>query len=112
MGNIAFPAEANVKEENTMLQTKSIVDCYDRNTHDYLGSFEQTDENIVNYIAGLSPFQSVYLVEQLTDTLILSTIGNFLDQVPNQQWLQQILPLLIAKQTGESPMKSVSMIHG
>ncbi|MGM0231267.1 hypothetical protein IGJ28_003359 [Enterococcus sp. AZ091] len=95
-----------------MLQTKSIVDCYDRNTHDYLGSFEQTDENIVNYIAGLSPFQSVYLVEQLTDTLILSTIGNFLDQVPNQQWLQQILPLLIAKQTGESPMKSVSMIHG
>lgn len=95
-----------------MLQTKPIVDCYDRNTHDYLGSFEQTNENIVNYVAGLSPFQSVYLVEQLTDTLILSTIGNFLDQVPNQQWLQQILPLLIAKQTGESPMKSVPMIHG
>ncbi|MCO5478444.1 hypothetical protein NG891_17075 [Enterococcus gallinarum] len=95
-----------------MSKIKPIVDCYDRNTHDYLGSFEQTNENIVNYVAGVSPFQSVYLVEQLTDTLILSTIGNFLDQVPNQQWLQQILPLLIAKQTGERPINSVSMIHG
>ncbi|MGM0208487.1 hypothetical protein IGI96_003007 [Enterococcus sp. DIV0421] len=95
-----------------MSKTKPIVDCYDRTTQEYLGSFEQTDENIVNYVARLSPFQSVYLVEQLTDTLILSTIGNFLDQVPNQQWLQQILPLLIAKQTGERPIKSVPMIHG
>ncbi|BDP81147.1 hypothetical protein EfmAA290_18230 [Enterococcus faecium] len=73
-------------------------------------SFEQTDENIINYIAGRSPFQSVYLVEQRTDTLILTTIGNFLDQVPNQQWLQQILPLLIAKQTGERPMQIVPML--
>lgn len=88
----------------------SIVDCYDRNTNDYLGSFEQTDENIVNYVAGLSPFQSVYLVEQLTDILILTTIGNFLDRVPNQQWLEQILPALIAKQTGDSPIKRVPML--
>lgn len=95
-----------------MSKTKPIVDCYDRMTKEYLGSFEQTNENIVNYVAGLSPFQSVCLVEQLTDILILSTIGNFLDRVPNQQWLQQILPLLIAKQTGERPIKSVSMIHG
>ncbi|MCO5478346.1 hypothetical protein ACK4CS_01245 [Enterococcus gallinarum] len=95
-----------------MSKTKPIVDCYDRTTKEYLGSFEQTNENIVNYVARLSPFQSVYLVEQLSDTLILSTIGNFLDQVPNQQWLQQILPLLIAKQTGERPINSVSMIHG
>lgn len=94
-----------------MTNTNSIpiVDCYDRNTNDYLGSFEQTNENIINYIAGQSPFQSVYLVEQRTDTLILTTIGNFLDQVPNQQWLQQILPLLIAKQTGESPIEPVPM---
>ena len=87
-----------------------IVDSYDRNTNDYWGSIEQTNENIINYIAGQSPFQSVYLVEQRTDTLILTTIGNFLDQVPNQQWLQQILPLLIAKQTGESPIEPVPML--
>ncbi|EPM6850138.1 hypothetical protein ACTPGR_000194 [Enterococcus hirae] len=88
----------------------SIIDCYDRSTNAYLGSFEQTNENIINYIAGRSPFQSVYLVEQQTDTLILATIGNFLDQVPNQQWLQQILPLLIAKQTGERPIEPVYML--
>ena len=93
-----------------MSKTKPIVDCYDRTTKEYLGAFEQTNENIVNYVAGLSPFQSVYLVEQRTDTLILTTIGNFLDQVPNQQWLQQILPLLIAKQTGERPIEPVPML--
>ena len=91
----------------TKRKTWSTVDCYDGNTHDYLGSFEQTNENIVNYVASLSPFQSVYLVEHMSDTLLLTTIGNFLDQVPNQQWLQQILPLLIAKQTGEIPIESV-----
>lgn len=90
-----------------MLRTNAIpiVDSYDRNTNNYLGSFEQTDENILNYVAGLSPFQSVRLVEHTTDTLILTTIGYFFDQVSDQQWLQQILPKLIAKQTGKKPSK-------
>ncbi|OTO05109.1 hypothetical protein [Enterococcus sp. 5B3_DIV0040] len=93
----------------TKRKTCSMVDCYDRNTHDYLGSFEQTNENIVNYVASLSPFQSVYLVEHTSDTLLLTTIGNFLDQVPNQPWLQKILPTLIAKQTGDLVIKPVKM---
>ncbi|EME8135046.1 hypothetical protein MU945_002663 [Enterococcus faecium] len=86
-----------------------IVDSYDRNTNNYLGSFEQTDENILNYVAGLSPFQSVRLVEHTTDTLILTTIGYFFDQVSDQQWLQQILPKLIAKQTGKKNIEAVKI---
>ncbi|PQF86187.1 hypothetical protein EB19_02533 [Enterococcus faecium] len=94
-----------------MLRTNAIpiVDSYDRNTNNYLGSFEQTDENILNYVAGLSPFQSVRLVEHTTDTLILTTIGYFFDQVSDQQWLQQILPKLIAKQTGKKNIEAVKI---
>lgn len=94
-----------------MLRTNAIpiVDSYDRNTNNYLGSFEQTDENILNYVAGLSPFESVRLVEYTTNTLILTTIGYFFDQVSDQQWLQQILPKLIAKQTGKSTIEAVKI---
>lgn len=94
-----------------MLRTNAIpiVDSYDRNTNNYLGSFEQTDENILNYVAGLSPFESVRLVEHTTDTLILTTIGYFFDHVSDQQWLQQILPKLIAKQTEKKTIEAVKI---
>ncbi|MDC4249087.1 hypothetical protein [Enterococcus faecium] len=88
---------------------KAIIDCYNQQTSEYLGSFEHTNENIINFVAGLTPFQSVRLVERTTDTLILTTIGNFLDQVPDQQWLQKILPVLIAKQTGQLVIGTVEM---
>lgn len=87
-----------------------LIDIYNERTLEYLGSFEHTNENIINFVAGLTPFQSVRLVERTTDTLILTTIGNFLDQVPDQQWLQEILPVLIAKQTGQLVIEAVEMI--
>lgn len=88
-----------------------IVDCYDRETNNYLGSFEQTDENILNYVAGLSLFDAVYLIERISDQLLLTTIGNFLDQVSDQQWLNRVFPRLIAKQTGNSTIVPVKMIQ-
>jgi len=88
-----------------------IVDCYDRETNNYLGSFEQTDENILNYVAGLSLFDAVYLIERISDQLLLTTIGNFLDQVSDQQWLNRVFPRLIAKQTGNCTIVPVKMIQ-
>lgn len=58
-----------------------IIDSYDQRTMQYLGSFDYTDENIINYVASLPPYQSVRLVDFASDELVLTTMGNFLDYV-------------------------------
>ncbi|MGG5373386.1 hypothetical protein [Enterococcus sp. AZ196] len=80
-----------------------LVDVYDNRTMRYICSFEQTEENILNYVASRAPFDHVRLVERVSDDLILTTIGFFLDRVPDQNWLERIIPRLISKQ-----MKGVS----
>ncbi|MFZ7302190.1 hypothetical protein ACLSY4_17660 [Enterococcus gallinarum] len=92
-----------------MSKTKPIVDCYDRNTQEYLGSFAQTNENIINYVASIPPYKNILLVDFGTDDTVLTTIGNFLDYVPDQKWLKTILPQLIEKQTGKLAIEKVNI---
>ncbi|MGM9898109.1 MAG: hypothetical protein ACI32W_09170 [Enterococcus faecalis] len=88
-----------------------IIDSYDQRTMQYLGSFEYADENIINYVANLPTYLNVRLVDFSSDELILTTIGNFLDYVSDQKWLEKVLPKLIAKQTGEEAIKVVQLFN-
>ncbi|PQF22949.1 hypothetical protein [Enterococcus mundtii] len=74
-----------------------LIDLYDNNRLKYMWSFEYTDKNFVNYVAAIPPFKLIRLVELSSDEIVLTTIGNFLDYVPDQNWLEKIRPSLIAK---------------
>ncbi|OTN82247.1 hypothetical protein [Enterococcus faecium] len=84
-----------------------LVDCYDQETGNYLGSFEKTNENILNYVASIPPYRNILLVDYATDHTLLTTIGHFLNDVPDQEWVKTILPRLIEKQIGEEPIEKV-----
>ena len=44
----------------------------------------------------------MFHVPRVADNLILTTIGNLLDYVPDKKWLQgELLPILIPIQMGE-----------
>lgn len=86
-----------------------LIDIYHEFT--YIGSFEKTDENIINYVASIPPYKNILLVDFATDDTVLTTIGNFLDYVPDQEWLQKILPRLIEKQTGQLPIEKVCIFN-
>ncbi|EGP4892267.1 MULTISPECIES: hypothetical protein [Enterococcus] len=86
-----------------------IIDVYDEVTLEYIGSFENTNQNIIDYVAGLLPFENRRLIDYSSDEIVLTTIGNFLNYVPDQLWLEEIRPLLIAKQTGEVSTKKVKL---
>jgi len=47
-------------------------------------SFEYTDKNFVNYVAAIPQFKFIRLVELSSDEVVLTTIGNFLDYIPDQ----------------------------
>lgn len=64
-----------------------LIDIYHEFT--YIGSFEKTDENIINYVASIPPYKNILLVDYATDDTLLTTIGNFLDYVPDQEWLRK-----------------------
>ena len=82
---------------------------YNEVTLEYIGSFENTNQNIVNYVAGLLPFENRRLIDYSSDEIVLTTIGNFLDHVPDQLWLEEIRLLLIAKQMGKVPIEKVKL---
>ncbi|MGT4665809.1 hypothetical protein ACVTYA_13595 [Enterococcus hirae] len=85
----------------------NLIDIYNERTLEYIGSFEKTDKNIINFVASMPPHKNIRLIECSTDNLILTTIGNFLDYVPDQEWLRKILPRLIEKQTANLPIEKV-----
>ena len=74
-----------------------LIDLYDNNRLKYMWSFEYTDKNVVNYVAAIPHFKFIRLVELSNDEIVLTTIGNFLDYVPDQDWLEKIRPSLVAK---------------
>ena len=67
-----------------------LIDIYHEFT--YIGSFENTNENIINYVASIPPYKNILLVDFTTDDTVLTTIGNFPDYVSDQKWLKTILP--------------------
>ena len=54
-----------------------LIDIYHEFT--YIGSFENTNENIINYVASIPPYKNILLVDFTTDDTVLTTIGNFPD---------------------------------
>ena len=86
-----------------------IIDVYDEVTLEYIGSFENTNQNIIDYVAGLLPFDNRRLIDYSSDEIVLTTLGNFLDHVPDQLWLEEIRALLIAKQMGKVPIEKVKL---
>lgn len=87
-----------------------LIDIYDNISLKYMGSFEHTDENIINYVAAIPQFNFIRLVELSSDEIVLTTIGNFLDYVPDQNWLEKIRPSLISKQMKEDVIDEVLII--
>lgn len=86
-----------------------IIDVYDEVTLEYIGSFENTNQNIIDYVAGLLPFDNRRLIDYSSDEIVLTTLGNFLDHVPDQLWLEEIRSLLIAKQMDKVPIEKVKL---
>jgi len=58
---------------------------------------ENSIESLASFIAEAS-FEKSYIVTDAADNLIISTIGNFLDQCPDKRLLRELQPLLIKKQ--------------
>jgi len=73
-----------------------MIQVYNLENNKYMGKFHNTLENIANVVASLT--YSAKLVDESTDCIILTTIGNFLDSVPNQAFRNELLYYLIPKQ--------------
>lgn len=99
---------SKVKRETEKINME-LIDIYHEFT--YIGSFEKTDENIINYVASIPPYKNILLVDYATDDTLLTTIGNFLDYVPDQEWLRKNLSRLIEKQTGKIPIEEVPIYN-
>ncbi|WP_066026131.1 hypothetical protein [Enterococcus mundtii] len=83
-----------------------LIGLYDNNRLKYMWSFEYTDKNFVNYLAAIPQFKFIRLVEEI----VLMTIGNFLNYVPDQNRLEKIRPSLVARQMKEDIVKQVTII--
>lgn len=77
-------------------ERKKMIKVYELATMEYKGKFPNSIENIANFVASLT--YDAKLVDEQTDTTILTTIGPFLDEVPNQKFRLALLPRLVAKQ--------------
>lgn len=64
--------------------------------------------DISHFIAITSPLDNVYITD-IADNKVLSTIGNFLDHVPNSKILKELRKLLIPLQMGYEEIKDVKL---
>lgn len=88
-----------------VIETKNLISVYE--TGLFIGNIENNTKEIANLVAGASPYHKYSLVDSHFK-LILTTIGSFLDNVPNQQWLQkELLPILVPLQTGQEEIQEV-----
>lgn len=73
--------------------------------------FENTSSNIANFI--VQNANNVCIVTDTADTLIVnSTVGGFVDQCPNQNYLQEeLLPVLITLQMGDVEHREIEFIE-
>lgn len=63
--------------------------------------FEESPSNIANFIMQHRDAREIILTDTM-DQKIPNTIGEFIDHCPDQELLQQILPLLIPMQKRET----------
>lgn len=69
---------------------------------------KNTLENVAAFVARAYSVPKVQLVDSF-DCLVLSTMGNFLDQIFNQEYRVELLDKLIPMQTGEVDTPEVEL---
>ena len=73
----------------------------------YKGKIKADTETIAHVIAGALPYENYAIVKGF-NKLVLTTFGNFLNNVPDQEWLKnELLPILISLQMGQEDIKKV-----
>ena len=74
----------------------------------YKGKIKEDTETIAHIVAGALPYENYAIVKGF-NKLILTTFGNFLNNVPDQEWLKrELLPILIPLQMGQEDIKKVT----
>ncbi|NBK99006.1 MAG: hypothetical protein EOM50_13495 [Erysipelotrichia bacterium] len=73
----------------------------------YKGKIKEDTETIAHIVAGALPYENYAIVKGF-NKLVLTTFGNFLNNVPDQEWLKrELLPILIPLQMGQEDIKKV-----
>lgn len=73
------------------------------NNNVLVGEIERDTEIIANLVGSAYPDEKLVLVDNL-DQIVLTTIGDFLDSVPDKEWLQDLSTYLIPLQMGEDDL--------
>ena len=74
----------------------------------YQGNIKADTETIAHVVAGALPYENYAIVKGF-NKLVLTTFGNFLNNVPDQEWLKrESLPILIPLQMGQEDIKKVT----
>ena len=74
----------------------------------YQGNIKADTETIAHVVAGALPYENYAIVKGF-NKLVLTTFGNFLNNVPDQEWLKrELLPILIPLQMGTEDIKKVT----
>lgn len=67
-------------------------------------------ENICAFVAGLRPHEN-YKIDDCNLNIILTTLGNFLDKVPDQEYcVEELHPCIIPMQLGEVEIPEVEKV--
>lgn len=82
---------------------------YPKGTHDAPVALLDTPENICAFVASRLPNEN-YVLTDIGDNFILSTIGSFLDRVGQDVDLQKLHQIIIPMQTGEVEIPEVNVI--
>ena len=73
----------------------------------YKGKIKADTETIAHVVAGALPYENYAIVKGF-NKLVLTTFGNFLNNVPDQEWLKrELLPILIPLQMSTEDIKKV-----
>ena len=74
----------------------------------YKGKIKADTETIAHVVAGALPYENYAIVKGF-NKLVLTTFGNFLNNVPDEEWLKrELLPILILLQMGQEDIKKVT----
>ena len=74
----------------------------------YKGKIKADTETIAHVVAGALPYENYAIVKGF-NKLVLTTFGNFLNNVPDQEWLKrELLPILVPLQMDTEDIKKVT----
>lgn len=74
----------------------------------YKGKIKADTETLAHVVAGALPYENYAIVKGF-NKLVLTTFGNFLNNVPDQEWLKrELLPILVPLQMGQEDIKKVT----